>query len=76
MLLIKTTDHMYYHTHVQAYVGIKYNDCGFMGYVYIKYNDGGFKVKFTRNWTNFLPAENSCVQDFRSHGITKTVEKF
>ena len=32
-----------------------------MGYVYIKYNDGGFKVKFTRNWTNFLPAENSCV---------------
>ena len=48
MLLIKTTDHMYYHTHVYAYVGIKYKDCGFMGYVYIKYNDGGFKVKFTR----------------------------
>ena len=36
MLLIKTTDHMYYHTHVY--------DCGFVGYVYIKYNDGGFKV--------------------------------
>ena len=53
MLLIKTTDHMYYHTHVYAYVGIKYKDCGFMGYVYIKYNDGGFKVKFTRNRTNF-----------------------
>ena len=56
MLLIKTTDHMYYHTHVYAYVGIKYKDCGFMGYVYIKYNDGGFKDKFTRNRTNFRPA--------------------
>ena len=52
---------MYYHTHVYAYVGIKYKDCGFMGYVYIKYNDGGFKDKFTRNRTNFRPAENSCV---------------